>query len=85
MYTANAVYNCQVALKVNDATVAMGDPFSYTAAREFTPTTGYYLTGISETTVDLKLKLQCVGPIGITTMTTVLFDDVTFTPVTAPL
>jgi hypothetical protein len=82
IYTANTQMTCQVALKVNNRVVTMGDPFTYTASRQFTSTSGYYLTGESDTNVRLKLKLYCVGPVGQgTAQTAVYFDDVTFTPV----
>jgi hypothetical protein len=82
IYTANTQMTCQVALKVNDRVVTMGDPFAYTASREFTSTSGYYLTGESDTSVNLKLRLYCVGPVGLATaQTAVYFDDVTFSPI----
>jgi hypothetical protein len=82
IFTANTGFTCQVALKVNDGTITMGDPFTNTASETFSATSGYYLTGPSENSVSLKLKLHCVGPVaqGIT-LTAVYFDDVTFTPV----
>ncbi|CAA9960653.1 hypothetical protein PTMSG1_04052 [Pyrenophora teres f. maculata] len=83
IFTANSRLTCQVGLKVNGGLVAMGDPFVYTASREFTSTSGYYLTGASETAVNLDLKLFCVGPTGITSVTIAYFDDVTFTPVSS--
>jgi hypothetical protein len=84
IFTAAPQFTCQVALKVNDGTITMGDPFTYTASREFAPTSGYYQSGPAETIVNLNLKLYCVGPVGqYTDQTTVYFDDVTFTPVSS--
>ncbi|KAI1510446.1 hypothetical protein Ptr86124_010892 [Pyrenophora tritici-repentis] len=83
LFTANSRLTCQVGLKVNGGLVAMGDRFIYTASREFAPTSGYYLTGSSEMMVNLDLKLYCVGPTGLSTVSTVYFDDVTFTPVSS--
>lgn len=69
--------SCQMTLKVNGGAVVTGNAISFTPEMPWVPTTGYYLTGATETSVTLQMRWTCAPTARMTT----LIDDVTFTPV----
>jgi hypothetical protein len=76
--------SCVLTLSVNGIEIATGDPVSHTVGGGNTvwaQTTGYYMTGPSETTISVEVKRSCVT--NGTTQATVgsVVDDITFTPV----
>jgi hypothetical protein len=76
--------SCVLTLSVNGVGVATGAPVTHIIGGGNTPwvqTTGYYLTGSSETSVSIEVKRSCIsnGTSVLTVATNV--DDITFTPV----
>jgi hypothetical protein len=80
----DANLTCVLTLSVNGVEVATGAPVTHTIGGGNTPwaqTTGYYLTGASETSVSIEVRRSCKMDGTASDTAGSHLDDITFTPV----